>query len=296
MSRPQRFLRLRTSILDSSLLLEELPTRWLFLTMLILADDAETGIVDMPVERLAAQAALSVEQTRIALERLCLPDGKSRSQLEGGQRIVPLEREPGMEPRGWRLVNWAEMKREAQREAAASRKQRSRGHVLSRSVTRGHTPSQSVTPRHEQSHEITPEAEAEAEQSRVRIEKNTNTTPSADALVDIWNGHRGPMRQCRGLGEAREAATRKRLKQFPDLSRWQAAIERAATSAFCSGQVEPSDGHRRFLGHFDWLIGRETLLKIEEGYYDDDRSRVPETFAEYLAGQDAHPPGRPATP
>lgn len=146
------FLRLRTSILDSSLLLEPLPTRWLFLTMLILADDAGTGEVDMPIERLAAQAGLTVSQTRAALEKLCSPDPLSRSPKEEGRRLIPLERAPGMEPRGWTLVNWEDQKLDAEREAAAVRKRRQRARDSSETggshsdVTLSHARSSAVTP------------------------------------------------------------------------------------------------------------------------------------------------------
>lgn len=88
--------------------------------MLLIADGDRTGCVDMPVERLAARAGLTLEETREGLEHLGRPDPNSMSSEEEGRRIVPIE--PGR-PRGWRLVNWehyraianAEQKREKTR-------------------------------------------------------------------------------------------------------------------------------------------------------------------------------------
>lgn len=126
MLRDERFLRLKCRILDSSIQLEEPHIRWLWIAMLILADDAGTGYVDMPDQVIAAKAHLSIEQTKQGLERLSSPDPKSRSEEQEGRRIIPMERASGMEPRGWRIVNWESMKLAAAREAAADRKRKSR--------------------------------------------------------------------------------------------------------------------------------------------------------------------------
>jgi len=193
-----RFLRLRTSILDSSLLLEELPTRWLFVTMLIIGDDAGTGEVDMPDERLASQAGLSLAQTKRALKTLNDSDPNSRSQEEEGRRIVPLDRGPGMAPRGWRIVNWKKYRDEVARELATDRQRRHRerkgqqkagardGYVTVRDgrVTAGDLPEA--------------EAEAEAESNSLppppphtghkeRGEGPGGEAPEASPPGDLWN-------------------------------------------------------------------------------------------------------------
>jgi hypothetical protein len=116
------------SILTSSILMEDLPTRWLWTVMLILADQTrETqGVVDCPVDRLAQLANLTVAQTRHAIERLSSPDEKSRSKEDEGRRIVACETVEGFETRKWRLVNWSKYKDEIRKAqmAAASRRYR----------------------------------------------------------------------------------------------------------------------------------------------------------------------------
>jgi hypothetical protein len=118
--------------------------------------------------------------------------------------------------------------------------------------------------------------ETRGDQTKTR--KNTNT--AVEELVVCWNQNRGPMQECRGLSPKRKTVARTRLEQFPDLARWAEAIRRAAKTRFCTGQIEPTGGHKRFFGHFDWLVQPDTLLKIEEGRYDDDvetdRKRSPE--------------------
>lgn len=99
--------------------------------MLLIADDDQTGVVDMPVERLAARAGLSVAETKDALALLSSPDPDSSSPEHDGRRILPI-REGG---RGWRLVNWekyreiatTEHKRNLTRARVASFRQRQKG-------------------------------------------------------------------------------------------------------------------------------------------------------------------------
>ncbi|HEX4840867.1 MAG TPA: hypothetical protein VFV60_01750 [bacterium] len=99
------YTRVFQSILDSSLNCSHVPisARWLWLVMLLLADEDRTGIVDMPVERLAAQANLSLEDTRTALAVLMAPDPTSRSDEAEGRRLLPIRDSE----RGWELVNYS---------------------------------------------------------------------------------------------------------------------------------------------------------------------------------------------
>ena len=245
MSREERFLRLRYRILKSSLLLEDPATRWLFLTMLLLGDDAGTGEVDMPVARLAAFAALTLEETARGLERLMAPDPQSHGQLEEGRRVVPLAREAGMEPRGWRIVNWEDLRKDAEREAAAIRKRRSR----------------SVTASHRESHRITPDSDSDSDSDSDKEKKSTSSP--ADKLAAIWNEHaRG--KRTRRLSEGRKKAARLRLSEEGDLEVWRAAAKRVGASAFCRGENE-----RGWVADFDWFLRPDTLTHIEEGRYDD---------------------------
>src|SRR5258708_33826544 len=99
--------------------------------MLLIADKTRTGIVDMPVERLAARAGLSLPQTLEGLALLSAPDKESRSDLEEGRRLVPIRDDPS---RGWRLVNYdeyaaiirAEQEREQTRARVAAFRDRQR--------------------------------------------------------------------------------------------------------------------------------------------------------------------------
>ena len=124
-----------SSMLRSSILLEDVETRWLWTVMLILADEGREnqGVVDTPVERLAQIANLSVEATRTSLSHLCSPDPSSRSKTLQGARLVVVGHQEGFEDRKWKIVNWklykgrvrqmqvnAAVKRHREREAVKS--------------------------------------------------------------------------------------------------------------------------------------------------------------------------------
>lgn len=121
----------------------------------------------------------------------------------------------------------------------------------------------------------------------VPVPKEESTTPpvspsrgKSDALLLLWEAHRGPMAKCTDFNSKLRTAALARLRAIPDLERHAAAIRRAAASAFCRGEVEPTNGHRRFKGSLSWYLRPDTLGKIEEGKYDDDvetdRKRSPE--------------------
>jgi hypothetical protein len=109
------YVRLFSEILNSSLMDASVEARWLFVTMLILGDESQDGIVDMPITRLASHAALTVEQTRLGLAELMNPDPNSASREREGKRVIPLHED--IPERGWMIVNWAKYKAIAREEA-----------------------------------------------------------------------------------------------------------------------------------------------------------------------------------
>jgi hypothetical protein len=124
-------------------------------------------------------------------------------------------------------------------------------------------------------------ADEEVVQSRLEVrgdktrEEEISATPplprvGPETLLAIWNSERGRMRACRGLNTERRRSANARLRETPDLERWRAAAKRAAATKFCVGDVEPTaDRPKPWIGNFEWFIRPNTLLRIEEGIYDD---------------------------
>ncbi len=112
--------------------------------------------------------------------------------------------------------------------------------------------------------------------------------PTPSDLLLRWNSRCGEMKPCRDMNSTTKHHAAVRLREIPDLERWESAIKRAASSKFCTGQIEPKNGHKRFFGRFAWLVRPETLSKIEEGVYDDDdrlARKTARTFAEWQAAR-----------
>jgi len=105
--------------------------------------------------------------------------------------------------------------------------------------------------------------------------------PTPAMLLDTWNANRGPLPAVKSLSPKRVKVAKSRLHEVPDLDRWVAAVKRIAGSSFCRGE-----GKTAWVANFDWLLRPDTLLKIEEGRYDD-RGKATSSASESEAEKDA---------
>ncbi len=94
--------KLFADVFSSSILEEPLHVRYLWMSMIALAD--EEGVVDMTVGALARRVNLSPDETGRAIEILAAPDPESRTPDKDGRRIEQIREHTTW---GWRLVNHA---------------------------------------------------------------------------------------------------------------------------------------------------------------------------------------------
>ena len=139
------FAKVFHQIFNSSIA-EDYNCRRMFMDLLVLADP--TGAVDMTLEAVARVTNVPIEEVRRYINELSQPDAKSRSQLEEGKRLTPLD--PNRDW-GWQIVNYLHYRklidsealrayfREAQRKTRAKKK-------LQLSKTAFDTDGQSLTP------------------------------------------------------------------------------------------------------------------------------------------------------
>jgi hypothetical protein len=90
------YTKLFSTIITSTIWREPKEIKILWITMLALAD--KNGMVEASVPGLSDMARLTVEETQEGLRVLLAPDAYSRTQIEGGRRILAMEG-------GWFLVN-----------------------------------------------------------------------------------------------------------------------------------------------------------------------------------------------
>lgn len=116
------YTKLFSSITNSTIVCEPVPTRWLWVTMLAMVK--RDGCVYSSIPGLARVANLSREDTEAGLQCFLSPDPDSRSNEFEGRRIEEIDG-------GWRLLNYAkygairsaEERREYKRKWAADHRQ-----------------------------------------------------------------------------------------------------------------------------------------------------------------------------
>src|SRR5680860_936341 len=89
--------KLWSTIVTSSVWSEDDKTRIMWITMLAVTE--ADGHVSGSIPGMAAVARLSLEDTKIAIDRLCAPDPYSRSLEYEGRRITE-------SPGGWQILNY----------------------------------------------------------------------------------------------------------------------------------------------------------------------------------------------
>lgn len=158
------FVKLHGTILDSSIWLDDHPTRLLWITMLVMAD--ERGVVQASVGGLAARARITREECEAALAKFLSPDPDSRDQTSG-ERI---ERVPG----GWLILNHANYRDKQTRQQALTAARVARHREKHRRATGNDVaPDNATSPS---------EAEAEAE-AEVQADPDTPPTPGGGVPV-----------------------------------------------------------------------------------------------------------------
>ncbi len=162
------FTKLFSSIITSTIWMEDSETKIVWITMLALAD--KNGEVQGSIPGLARLAGVPVEACRAALEKFLNPDPDSRTKEEEGRRIEEIDG-------GWLLLNYAKYRKMASKEEqiakATERTRRYRARrsrnglstVGNGSSTKGNGASMPV-------HDILTEAEAEAEAEAVIEQKS----------------------------------------------------------------------------------------------------------------------------
>jgi hypothetical protein len=93
------FVKLFSTITESSLWSESKETRVLFVTMLAKAD--ATGFVEAALPGLARVSNLSLEETRVAVAQLEGPDPHSKNPANEGRRVLHVP-----ERGGWQILNY----------------------------------------------------------------------------------------------------------------------------------------------------------------------------------------------
>lgn len=187
----ETYTKLFSSIVRSSVWLEDDQTLRVWVTLLALAD--RDGYVGASVGGLAHQARVPEQKTREALAKFMAPDPDSRSQEHEGRRIEQADR-------GWVILNHERFRdmrdEEAVRAYEREKKRRQRaGNSEKTPVVPGQSPSVPKSPplRSDPDQKSDPEPERESARARVSNESapvsNQTLAERAQAILD--NPHDG---------------------------------------------------------------------------------------------------------
>ncbi len=133
MSSQYTFVKVFSTITDSSIWCEDSDTRVIWVTMLAMAD--QYGCIHAAITGLAKRAAVPVEKTEEALSKFLSPDPYSRDEEHEGRRIEVIKG-------GWRLLNYGKYR--AKIDADARRKYKARKQKEYREKKRGQESGQNV--------------------------------------------------------------------------------------------------------------------------------------------------------
>lgn len=109
------FVKLFTSILDSSVWNYDAETKVVWVTLLAMAD--KDGLVHAAVTGIAARAGVSIEKAEEALNVFSKPDKYSRNTEHDGIRIEKIGRD-------WNILNFQDFQNEKRREVERARKRK----------------------------------------------------------------------------------------------------------------------------------------------------------------------------
>lgn len=143
------FVKLDVAILDSSLWVEDPPTRIVFVTLLVMAD--AQGMVEATAPGIARRANLPLKLVRPALEKLEAPDPDSRTTTDEGRRIARIDG-------GYVVLNYAKYRAKRDPEIRRAQTREATRRWRDRRVSQGEPAVSQREPRRAQA-----EAEAEAE-------------------------------------------------------------------------------------------------------------------------------------
>jgi len=108
------FAKVFEQIYDSSIA-EDYNCRRMFMDLLVLSDP--TGCVDMTMEAISRRTNVPFVEVAKYVTQLCEPDPQSRSKLEEGKRLVPLDKNRDW---GWKIVNYQHYRKLKDEEARRS--------------------------------------------------------------------------------------------------------------------------------------------------------------------------------
>src|SRR5215471_21628953 len=219
------FAKVFGQIFDSSIA-EDYNCRRMFMDLLVLAD--QTGAVDMTHEAISRRTNVPIEEVRKYIVALCQPDQTSRSKLEDGKRLVPLDANRDW---GWLVVNYSHYRKIKDEEAR-------------RAYFRDSQRKYRAGKKKESKKKVHIEAEAEEDSSQTLLNAVKLLSLTVTSKFNDW------MELRRGIGKAPKNWNRMFAEQAKWLAKYQPPTQLDILSASIrnnwQGLFEPKNGQVKY--------------------------------------------------
>lgn len=266
-----------------------------FQQFIILAD--RQGVVDMTAGAISRRTLIPEDIITKGIEELMKPDPESRSPLEDGKRLVPLDPNRNW---GWRLVNYEhyrrlrneDERREYHRQYWHKRKERAQ--VDGEDSTHDSTPLNGSTALH-----ATQPMAVSSMQKAVKTKQASPAPPPTASeeppagklgipkvnhqdVIDAYHELCPTLPRVLQWTDRRQSMLRQRWREYAEYERrkdrpWQATVDGVAAfrrffkfvaeSEFLTGRVKPKPGEQAFTADLEWLLNAANFVKVCEGRY-----------------------------
>lgn len=252
--------KLFTKILDSSIWLEQTPTRIVWVTLLAAMD--QDGYAHFSaIGNLAARARVTDAEAQAAVDCFLSADPNSEDQEFEGRRI---ERIPGgfivLNAKKYRELVTSAVNRERIRLRVQKSREKKPGNAQVLPVTQS-----------EANTEAEPLKDTEANASVVKPAVSPRPPCPYEKIIELYHGILPELSRCREISAERKANIRARWNNgLGELDRWENYFTVVSKSDFLMGRNAASPGRSKpFVADIDFLIRKSTVIKIAEGKYHD---------------------------
>jgi hypothetical protein len=259
------YTKLYAAIVDSTLMEEPVIVRYVFMTMLAIAD--QDGYVSSTPKAAASRLAISLEEFESAMEVLSAPDLNSNFPDHDGRRIIPSDR-----GRGWLIVtfrHYSEMrnehgKREYMRDYMREYRAKAKASREEVKPVKVYDPNALTTLAH---------IEGDGDGDKSETKKNTKTPKKEEdeELFQIWNSMT-ELPKIVKISQSRKASLKTRMKDPFFRENWRKGLNEIPTRPFMLGVNE-----KGWAADIDWFLKPDSLTKIIEGKYKSGSSQQPAT-------------------
>jgi len=279
------YVKIFSGILDSSIMDQDVATRWAWIAALCLAD--KTGRFTCTMEAFARRSNLPTETARAALGALTAPDPSSTTLAEDGRRLI-LEA-----PNSWWIVNYEHYRRIASEEqrleqvrarvAKHAAKKRTNAPLTHANAGLTHA-NAGLTPAYTEAEaeaeakaELLPQGETPCSSPAVAVDVPKVPNCPQQEILDLYHRILPELPRMRTWGPDRQATLRARWKEDPErqsLTKWEEFFTWVRKSDFLMGRAQVERGKVPFVATLDWMMKPRNFAKILDGNYHGKASTL----------------------